>query len=137
MSKQIADKPASFCPENCTHMSLVIDTDVMYANEKIYQTIITLSCDHEDACKMWADKEQQPPQYIKSPNDIRADCGVPPIEEAYWTVWGGWSGNHDRRIEDATCSNCGYIHPKVYGSLDKLATECPSCKRKITIVRER
>lgn len=46
--------------------------------------------------------------------------------KASWVVWPGWSGNHDRRIEDAKCSNCGYEHPKVYGRT--LSTICPSCK---------
>jgi ribosomal protein S27AE len=32
---------------------------------------------------------------------------------AKWEFWEGWVGNHDMRIEDATCSNCGYVHPTV------------------------
>lgn len=40
----------------------------------------------------------------------------------------GWEGNHDRRIDDAKCSNCGYKHPIVYGSTDKLADECSCCR---------
>jgi hypothetical protein len=50
---------------------------------------------------------------------------------AMWEYWSGWSGNHDRRIEDATCSNCEFVHKTVYGSPDELASECPSCKRKM------
>lgn len=49
-------------------------------------------------------------------------------EQACWKLWGGWSGNHDQRIEGAECSNCGYVHPTVYGSLKKLAPNCPGCK---------
>ena len=49
-------------------------------------------------------------------------------KKAVWIYWDGWKGNHDRRIEDATCSQCGYKHPTVYGSLEKLAQICPWCK---------
>lgn len=48
-----------------------------------------------------------------------------------WIYWSGWSGNHDKRIEDAKCLKCGYIHPTVYGSLDNLSKYCPGCGRKI------
>ena len=30
-----------------------------------------------------------------------------------WIYWDGLRGNHDQRIEDATCSKCGYIHHTV------------------------
>lgn len=50
---------------------------------------------------------------------------------AQWLFWSGWAGNHDRRIEDATCSNCGFHHPTVYGSKDLLMRVCPACKFKM------
>ena len=49
-------------------------------------------------------------------------------KKAVWIYWEGWKSNHDRRIDDAVCSQCGYKHPTVYGSLDKLAQICPWCK---------
>jgi hypothetical protein len=57
------------------------------------------------------------------------------VKHGHWEYWDGWSGNHDKRIEDATCSICGYkhhtvrLHPgeKDYVP-DKLAKECPGCK---------
>lgn len=51
---------------------------------------------------------------------------------AHWEVWDGWSGNHDQRIEDATCSNCGYKHQTVYSSLKKLSIVCPKCDLRMT-----
>lgn len=53
--------------------------------------------------------------------------------EAEWTYWPGWAGNHDRRIDDATCSKCGYKHPVVRGSNapEQLADHCPKCGRKM------
>jgi len=57
-------------------------------------------------------------------------------DEAYWTVWCGWKGNHDQRIEDATCSNCGYEHYTVYKSLSELSMFCPKCGKKMSIVEE-
>jgi ribosomal protein S27AE len=65
---------------------------------------------------------------------------------ARWEFWEGWIGNHDRRIEDATCSNCGYVHPTVRRTLignkfksgetpqdilDKLSDTCPRCGAKM------
>lgn len=46
---------------------------------------------------------------------------------AKWNCWEGWSGNHDHRLEDATCSHCGYHHPTVYNNKD-LADICPKCR---------
>lgn len=59
-------------------------------------------------------------------------------EEAHgeWRFWDGWRGNHDQRIEDATCSECGYVHPTVRREhndksykdvLGRLANYCPNC----------
>lgn len=44
-----------------------------------------------------------------------------------WIVWSGWAGNHDARIEGATCSRCGYKHPTVYQSTSLLSKKCPGC----------
>lgn len=52
--------------------------------------------------------------------------------EAEWKYWEGWCGNHDKRIEDATCSKCGYKHPTIrFGSPDLLQDYCPSCKSRM------
>jgi hypothetical protein len=65
---------------------------------------------------------------------------------AKWEFWSGWVGNHDRRIEDATCSNCGYVHPTIRREivnnkfkpnettqdiLNKLSDTCPGCGAKM------
>jgi len=57
-------------------------------------------------------------------------------QEAYWLVWGGWSGNHDQRIDNARCSNCGYIHETVKGSLAKLSKFCGGCSSEMTVKEE-
>lgn len=54
-------------------------------------------------------------------------------EYATWSVWSGWHSNHDRRIDYAKCSKCGYIHKTVYGDINKLSKECPMCKSKMKI----
>ena len=54
-------------------------------------------------------------------------------KKAIWVYWDGWKSNHDRRIEDAVCSQCGYKHPTVYGSLDNLAQICPWCKSQMRV----
>lgn len=52
--------------------------------------------------------------------------------DAEWKYWDGWCGNHDKRIDDATCSKCGYEHPTIrFGSPDLLQDYCPSCKSKM------
>lgn len=61
-----------------------------------------------------------------------------------WIYWNGWVSNHDLRIDDAFCSECGYRHPAVRltegyptveearaSVLDKLAKECPNCGAKM------
>lgn len=52
-----------------------------------------------------------------------------------WIYWDGWSGNHDKRLEDATCSICGYKHPPIYGKGDDapkyLSKFCPGCGNKM------
>ena len=57
--------------------------------------------------------------------------------KAKWQFWEGWIGNHDMRIDDAICSNCGYKHHIVrrtpYSNeterdvLNKLGNFCPNC----------
>lgn len=68
------------------------------------------------------------------PADTEVNIETKKSEEvAHWEVWGGWAGNHDQRIEDAKCSNCGYEHHTVYGSLSKLSPHCPKCGRKMGV----
>ena len=60
-------------------------------------------------------------------------------EELYghWIYWDGWCGNHDRRIDDATCSVCGYRHPTVRATKEEwdtpkfLSDTCPGCGAKM------
>ena len=61
---------------------------------------------------------------------------VAPVVHGEWRFWDGWRGNHDQRIEDATCSECGYVHPTVRRAHDdksykdvlaRLANYCPDC----------
>ena len=53
-------------------------------------------------------------------------------EEAKWIYWSGWCSNHDKRIDDAKCSKCGYKHQTVKGSPKLLDDYCPNCKSKMT-----
>lgn len=58
------------------------------------------------------------------------------VKFARWIYWEGWCGNHDQRIDDAVCSECGYKHPvvrRVQGderniTPNKLESMCPNCK---------
>lgn len=63
--------------------------------------------------------------------DEKTDFSLPP--EAYWEFWPGWVGNHDKRIDDAKCSNCGFRHPTVRGvdAPKQLYKVCPNCCKKM------
>lgn len=63
---------------------------------------------------------------IYSPFILSCNCAKK-AASATWKFWPGWSGNHDRRIDDAVCTNCNYKHETVFGSIDKLAKRCPGC----------
>ena len=65
----------------------------------------------------------------------REIMAAPGTKRGHWIYWGGWCGNHDKRIDDAVCSECGYEHRTVrYEKGDyhnfvpfKLADKCPGC----------
>ncbi len=62
---------------------------------------------------------------------------------AVWEFWKGWTCNYAYRIEDATCSRCGYMRPTVRISqgdkattqevLSKLGKYCPNCRSKMSV----
>lgn len=58
-------------------------------------------------------------------------------DEAKWEIWGGWVGNCNKRIDDATCSKCGYHHATVYGDPKHLSLYCAGCGRKMIGVVEK
>ena len=72
--------------------------------------------------------------------DNKENIEEEPKKRGHWIYWDGWCGNHDMRIEDAVCSECGYKHHTVrweqgdpqgealYESvLNKLSDKCPNC----------
>lgn len=64
-------------------------------------------------------------------NSFLAEAQAKSSFEARWEYWPGWGGNHDKRIEDAKCSRCGYNHPTVRGTPKLLSDVCPRCKSKM------
>jgi len=152
MAINFKDKPAPFCIENCPCMKLEIaEEQAYYSNNENITSQTTLFCVNEKICRMWYElstctelkPEKSWPDAAGAFDELKLAFGkaapqpTPPHRHhipsyrAYWKVWEGWMGNHDRRIEDATCSKCGYRHKTVYGSLSKLSTECPACKSKM------
>lgn len=89
----------------------------------IYLDIVPLKITHE-----WCNNEY----HVKE-----ADDNGKSKRHGRWIYWDGWCGNHDMRIEDAVCSECGYKHPTVRWEqgdprsdefvLNKLKDECPKC----------
>lgn len=91
-------------------------------------------CPCSEGCEVYSNEDcvNRIMDYLKS--CIVDSIMVEPMEvyEAEWKYWEGWCSNHDKRIEDATCSKCGYKHPTIrFGSPDLLQDYCPSCKSKM------
>lgn len=55
----------------------------------------------------------------------------PQKNKARWQYWEGWMINHDKRIDGATCSKCGYEHPTVKGTPKLLSDYCAGCGSKM------
>lgn len=76
--------------------------------------------------------------YYSNPNSVSAQIAEKTElnkfqqKEAKWRIRAGWSGNCDKRVENATCSNCGYVNQIVHG-IESLPKVCPFCKRKMGI----
>lgn len=88
----------------------------------------------DDVKSIIADMFNAEIENVSVPNQlqIRVVISEEKIEQkpqAYWKYWGGWGGNHDKRIDDATCSNCGFKHPTVrgYDAPNQLHKICPRC----------
>ena len=59
MAKEFTDLPAPFCFPKCPNMSLSVDTRFMYADDKLYTSSASITCTHEEACKMWAEQARK------------------------------------------------------------------------------
>lgn len=59
MAKQINDHPLDICFSNCRLSNLNIRTTEFFVNNCITEVVNTLSCEHEDICKMWHKKIQE------------------------------------------------------------------------------
>lgn len=56
------DMPCSFCPWNCPHAALKINDQPYFAQGEIVERQVSVLCDHEPICNMWAEaisKEQE------------------------------------------------------------------------------
>lgn len=53
-----------------------------------------------------------------------------------WSIWSGWRNTRDKRIQNATCIVCGYVHPTVFKSPQNLPTKCPRCSRMVAGLQE-
>ena len=65
MAKQIADRPNEFCIPTCPYMTLAVKSDILYANEVPYVIENFMSCENENVCKMWHEREE----LTKYPNE--------------------------------------------------------------------
>ena len=128
------------CGKKLQNKSVVIDTDPMdYRYGEFYiEFSIGLQgnyeAEFEDVCHECARKIQNIDMDDFKEFFVEKFMGATSSEEydAEWQYWEGWMSNHDKRIDEATCSKCGYVHPTIrFGSPDLLQDYCPSCKSKM------
>lgn len=55
----------------------------------------------------------------------------------FWKIWPGWEGNHDHRIENAKCSQCGYEHSTIFYSEQQLPSICQACGSNMSLPTNR
>lgn len=99
-----------------------IESKADYAGMIIHSNSIQFTRDFHVACSVRLDNVI---------NSFLSEAKAKSSFEARWEYWPGWGGNHDKRIEDAKCSRCGYQHPTVRGTPKLLADVCPRCKSKM------
>lgn len=58
MGYDITRGPNGFCPENCPHIVIQIKDNSFITGFKTYDVKYTITCVHEKACRMWANKEE-------------------------------------------------------------------------------
>lgn len=56
MSVILNQQPCEFCPDDCKQKKVCIEETSLYAGSEVYETIRTLYCEHESACRMWVDR---------------------------------------------------------------------------------
>lgn len=139
MSIQVNSRPRDFCPAECRFMKLSVDSEIAWGDNKAQMITNIVSCEYEDVCKMWADREA----FIKEPD-----------KEAEWFVMVSQDLDNFSPKVTAKCSACGYIHnvtrvdakdslmDAIYRSkngmpaipdefVKKLPTTCPECHSKM------
>ena len=106
-------------------MKYIIDIDALKDCLKLLPAYRINGLDHVDLNDVW----EMINRFPKEEYDDKTEYG-------HWIYWDGWIGNSSQRIDDATCSECGYKHPTVCwtngdrhnSTPDKLADICPNCK---------
>ena len=75
MSRSFNDIPADFCLESCPNKELEAKTQKMYSSDKLYASLTTISCKHEDACQMWFDRmrNKNPIGFRSEPTRIKKE----------------------------------------------------------------
>lgn len=131
----------------CTNCNAYIPTKTnadrirAMSDDKLAEFLFGFGCAKEKFGTQW-DCQGEALQWLREPADQDDDERLPRIGR--WVCWWGWASNHDMRIDDAFCSECGYQHPTVRWEegdptgegaraavLDKLAKECPNCGAKM------
>jgi len=118
--------------KNYCHSCTEFDPEVEYPKHIYTNGDITVSSNTVIRCKERA-KCENFMRHLKG-EEMKPNKQKPVADKtADWLVWAGWRGNHDCRIEGTKCSNCGFEHPTVYGSTDKLYAACPNCNSVMNI----
>lgn len=131
-------------PEVCEHWTpkkpkTNADRIRAMSDEKLAEFLFSFEYATEELGAQW-DCQGEVLQWLQEPEDLDDDEGERLPRLGRWVFWDGWVSNHDLRIDDAFCSECGYQHPTVrleegYPTVEearasvrgKLAKECPQC----------
>ena len=89
MSIQVNSRPRDFCPAECRFMKLSVDSEIVWGDSKAQMITNIVSCEYEDVCKMWAEREDAH-RTCKGCKYDEANCTNP--EPCVTNEFGGWTG---------------------------------------------
>lgn len=89
MSIQVNSRPRDFCPAECRFMKLSVDSEIAWGDNKAQMITNIVSCEYEDVCKMWAEREDAH-RTCKGCKYDEANCTNP--EPCVTNEFGGWTG---------------------------------------------
>lgn len=150
----IAIKPGCAMPEDGEEVLITIWSDDSYGKATNISRTVTTGDYHKDRGYIYAicdnmggfdtvnDWDEGQPIFVTAWKKMPQAYFEKRIDETTWVFSSYWRGNHDKRIEDATCEKCGCKHPPIVGSdscqqlIDSFYKYCPNCGRRANFIKE-